>query len=352
VEKPGGDAIVVAQTLGMTLEGSLPAGRSTAVRFASNGAVPATDPMIRMGRFKLLYVAISDYQRREVNEQRRYATGLLMHSDRLGRRIATRFAADYRLVPGAPVLIDAVELSPADDPNPAAALFFVPAGRVDPSFSQIRPMSKLLYQVKQRSVPAAKWRSSDSALKEYYVFAFIMDRLAQDAAVDLRISRQAGGLDGDSSTTESFQENGWHAAYARARFAINGSLQLFFKVVFTPGGRTSLSQRQPRVAAVFSSETLVKKSQRLLKALGYDPGPVDGLMGAKTRSAIAAFHRNNGLSPEPRATMALYRALLSASSGRKAGPEWAAVRKLDPLPGAGRFSHLRTKMWPNILNDR
>lgn len=43
------------------------------------------------------------------------------------------------------------------------------------------------------------------------------------------------------------------------------------------------------------SKTLTADIQKRLKALGIDPGPVDGKMGPKTKKAIRAFQRLNGL---------------------------------------------------------
>jgi localization factor PodJL len=40
----------------------------------------------------------------------------------------------------------------------------------------------------------------------------------------------------------------------------------------------------------------VRHAQRLLERLGYDPGPADGLLGAKTVDAIRAFRRDKGLA--------------------------------------------------------
>lgn len=39
----------------------------------------------------------------------------------------------------------------------------------------------------------------------------------------------------------------------------------------------------------------VKKLQEALKAKGQDPGPIDGVMGPKTRAAIKAFQKASGL---------------------------------------------------------
>lgn len=41
--------------------------------------------------------------------------------------------------------------------------------------------------------------------------------------------------------------------------------------------------------------SLVKEIQRGLKRAGFDPGPVDGIMGSATRAAIEAYQRRNNL---------------------------------------------------------
>lgn len=49
--------------------------------------------------------------------------------------------------------------------------------------------------------------------------------------------------------------------------------------------------------------------QRALSRAGYNPGPVDGIMGSGTRSAIAAFQRDNDLTPTGAPNAAFYRAM-------------------------------------------
>jgi len=49
--------------------------------------------------------------------------------------------------------------------------------------------------------------------------------------------------------------------------------------------------------------------QHHLRRLGYDPGPIDGVMGPKTRAGIAAFQQANGLLVNPVADDALIEAL-------------------------------------------
>ncbi|WP_459998416.1 peptidoglycan-binding domain-containing protein [Paradesulfitobacterium aromaticivorans] len=44
-----------------------------------------------------------------------------------------------------------------------------------------------------------------------------------------------------------------------------------------------------------SRGTDVQELQVLLQRLGYNPGPVDGIFGARTEQAVIQFQRNNGL---------------------------------------------------------
>lgn len=44
--------------------------------------------------------------------------------------------------------------------------------------------------------------------------------------------------------------------------------------------------------------TDVMELQSLLKKIGYDPGPVDGIYGSRMEQAVISFQRNNGLIPD------------------------------------------------------
>jgi N-acetylmuramoyl-L-alanine amidase len=43
---------------------------------------------------------------------------------------------------------------------------------------------------------------------------------------------------------------------------------------------------------------VLMEAQKKLAALGYDPGPIDGYMGARTREAVRAFQRARGLAQD------------------------------------------------------
>ena len=55
--------------------------------------------------------------------------------------------------------------------------------------------------------------------------------------------------------------------------------------------------------------TMVAKTQTLLTKLGYDTGPADGIMGTKTREAIAQFQERVGLNASGEITAELLQAL-------------------------------------------
>jgi hypothetical protein len=55
----------------------------------------------------------------------------------------------------------------------------------------------------------------------------------------------------------------------------------------------------------YSSGSIVADVQRELAREGYDAGPIDGVLGGQTRSAIAAFQHDNGLAATGRIDTAL-----------------------------------------------
>jgi peptidoglycan hydrolase-like protein with peptidoglycan-binding domain len=76
---------------------------------------------------------------------------------------------------------------------------------------------------------------------------------------------------------------------------------------------------------------LVVQAQRKLAALGYDPGPVDGKAGARTRKAVAAFQRAQDLDSDGLVTPDLI-AQLAAVGG--AAEDGSAVSRSEPEPRA------------------
>ena len=89
---------------------------------------------------------------------------------------------------------------------------------------------------------------------------------------------------------------------------VQDTMERIKKLTSTEEGRKSYCSRVSRDLSAFfdspkygensvSSDSLysVLKVQRLLTEKGYAPGPVDGLMGSKTESAILQFKTDKGL---------------------------------------------------------
>jgi hypothetical protein len=70
------------------------------------------------------------------------------------------------------------------------------------------------------------------------------------------------------------------------------------------GSGTSAASARPSAATVKPSKS-VQEAQTLLAELGYDPGPADGLMGARTKDAIREYQKAAGLPVDGRVTRRL-----------------------------------------------
>jgi peptidoglycan hydrolase-like protein with peptidoglycan-binding domain len=63
------------------------------------------------------------------------------------------------------------------------------------------------------------------------------------------------------------------------------------------------------------SRRFVSEAQRTLQRLGYEPGPIDGVVGPRTRSALLSFQETKGLAatgqldPESMARLDIYERL-------------------------------------------
>ncbi len=79
---------------------------------------------------------------------------------------------------------------------------------------------------------------------------------------------------------------------------------------------------------------MVAQAQRQLAALGYDPGPVDGKVGTRTRAAVTAFQRARNLPSDGEVTAGLIEQL--AAAGDTTDGVQAQVAALDePSPVLG-----------------
>ena len=88
------------------------------------------------------------------------------------------------------------------------------------------------------------------------------------------------------------------------------------------------------VAAAPGADESIQQAQQILTSLGYDPGPIDGQMGSKTRNAIQAFQNASGLTANGQLNAETMTALRSRSG---AGSSQAATSGDPDLREAQRL---------------
>lgn len=71
------------------------------------------------------------------------------------------------------------------------------------------------------------------------------------------------------------------------------------------------SPAQPSGAGLRVDATLITETQKTLVRLGYDPGSVDGRLGARTAEAIKAYQRDKSLLESGQPSQALLKHMLS-----------------------------------------
>lgn len=84
--------------------------------------------------------------------------------------------------------------------------------------------------------------------------------------------------------------------------------------------------------------TDISDLQRRLLALGYEPGPIDGVLGSRTTAGVIAFQEDHGLVVDGKAGPQTWMALRAASEPAKPGkpePDKSAIARPISIPGTG-----------------
>ena len=114
------------------------------------------------------------------------------------------------------------------------------------------------------------------------------------------------------------------SAQERARAWLSGSGASAPKAAATPRAAAPSAPPPPRA---------IREAQALMTALGYEPGPADGLWGGRTGRAYAAFLRDAGLPRGNVLTPEALRAMRAAAKGRNVT---AALSSPRPAPATQR----------------
>jgi peptidoglycan hydrolase-like protein with peptidoglycan-binding domain len=143
---------------------------------------------------------------------------------------------------------------------------------------------------------------ADKTPRDYLGVVFFMEKRSPKESVELILSDKPGSVTGEHAG-KTRNMKGWIMAAVPARFAYDSGPERFFNVVLAEEGMA------PRAVSVYSTHSLVRRVQSALTKRGYDPGPIDGQMGRRTRMAIQAFQKDQGLHADGEHSPALLRLL-------------------------------------------
>ena len=117
-----------------------------------------------------------------------------------------------------------------------------------------------------------------------------------------------------------------------------------------PSTSAAPTPRTPNAGAE-STRDRIANLQRALRRLGYDPGPVDGIPGARTRAAIRAFQADAGLPVTGQVSERLESAVLAAivAAGQASAPAPDPARRPLELESTG--SGFRVSSQGHVLTN-
>ena len=118
----------------------------------------------------------------------------------------------------------------------------------------------------------------------------------------------------------------------------------------SPSHSAAPAPRAPKTGAE-SDRDRIANLQRALRRLGYDPGPVDGIPGARTRAAIRAFQADAGLPVTGQVSERLESAVLAAivAAGQAPAPTPDPTRRVLERESTG--SGLRVSTRGHVLTN-
>lgn len=201
------------------------------VRLDDATASALAEPVFAYEGFALTGIAITQFGAGTGPRGVYEVSALLVFRDATGRQTLASLVLRFAIADDHIVLEDA-EAVPLAAASPAATVWYVPTRVLVASNLAAADGPGLAKLAAQHTVNSAT-AAPDPV--DYYVFAFINDRLAPDAAVELRISAGAEGIVGFSGRPVMLNFNGWQVRVHRATFVLGALPAFHFKVVYRRG---------------------------------------------------------------------------------------------------------------------
>ena len=327
------------------------------------------EPQFRYTGFRLLQTIVDEYLTPDKNNGYARLKGNLHFLDAAERRTIVALETEYKLT-SKNIMIKKAEIRPIYPFRPELNLFIVPAEKVsEKNFDLFSNNALTLGFILNNCVPSGKPGQVPKGIRDYYVFAFYLDRLSPDDKTELRLSRTPDGMKGKKLTFREpdgiaktgynemhIDHSGWHVDIARCRISLTGE-KLYIKAIFNAGRKQNnkLELGKPVLAGVFNtrfakpvSDPLIKKTQLALINAGYNPGPADGFMGRRTHQAIDQYKKDQKPKAIAKPTRDQVKKVQSGPVKKSDNPDVLKVSQLPPEQKRLRNT-LKTKMWPNEL---
>jgi hypothetical protein len=306
----GAGAAEVAKAVGMALAGKTDTSIIAPVRFETPAAAPKVDPFLQSRDFQWITAIVGENNPQKKDSRERTIKGMQLYMDAYGRAVFKNYTAIYTAARPDDLIVHQVRFSRLTPGQPRVFLYFIPAGAIIPGLIQKTKFKNLLKYAVKTAVPVSEGKTIDKQVREYYVLAFFMDRIDENAKVRLDIS----GLDAIEASqikASSIRDDGWHVAYARARFALDGARRVTFRVYFHRKQKDESGPPEEILAAEFDSNVskafsiLVQQVQKRLAQNGYDCGPANGRLNRQTQNAIKKFQQDRNIRVDGKVSVAL-----------------------------------------------
>jgi len=233
-------------------------------------------------RLKMAVVTIDEHK-----GDQHYTEGLVIHADRFGRNIETKFKTMYKIQKRRYISIKDIHLQ--NYSVPSGMFFIVPANRLDTS-----SLKNLSFKgaFKRVNSVARKLNSfnieADIQPVNYKLVVFLMNRLNRGDDIYSVFSTipfsQKGQIAKNIET-----KDGWRVMILDAKFAYNGGAPKYLNILWKKDDYLI-------PIASYSTHSLIKSIQTALSEKGYDVGYTDGKLNNETKKAIRKYLANSGFS--------------------------------------------------------
>ncbi|RLA21468.1 MAG: hypothetical protein DRQ61_08530 [Gammaproteobacteria bacterium] len=224
------------------------------IELADGLAKSIREKYFRYEGFTLTSTAISEYHYLEADSNFRWLSVFLRFYDDYGRSVTTVVRAEYRLVEGK-IIVESAIIMPLSSHNPRVKLYYVPVDKLsDQRFTKNSSYKEILWFVQEKAVAINIPEQVPHKRQNYWIFAFVTDRLAKDAKIELRASKSQKGLKGDNTKAKTLNFDNWFITRARGEFAFGQVDRVFYKVVYSSDSDVSAEKKKLQIIGVFSTQ--------------------------------------------------------------------------------------------------